>query len=253
VVNVAGQWLATDPGYHEPNPGPDREFSDGTEGHNSMTVDGEVQYRLGGGRIVEFFTSPELAYVVGDAAAGYRADLLRTFRRHVVCVRPDYFLIWDELESDGTPRSFASLLHTDTQGKLSVNGATVLVEKNRQRLWTQVLMPSRPGIELAASKRYGPYVRIRATEKFVKGNYLMLLTPQPAPSAGEPTAAGHAPTQAEVRQEGAQFVVIVRVAGRQDTVVINPGRLSFKLGGQSGNGAVLLTRDGKPYWAAGGR
>jgi len=244
VVNVAGQWLATDPGYHEPNPGPDRDFSDGTEGHNSVTVDGQGQCRLGGGKIADFFTSPELAYVLGDAASGYTADLLKTFRRHVIYVRPDYFLVFDEMESDGTPRSFASLLHTDTQGRLSVSGATVLIEKNRQRLWTQVLMPSSPEIETAASARYGPYVRIRAPEKFVKGHHLMLLTPQPA---AERTALAQPPAQGEARQEGRQFVVIVRLASRQDTVVINPARVSFNFRGQSGNGPVLLIRDGKAY------
>ncbi len=122
VVNVAGEWLATDPGYDAVGP-------KATEGHNSLLVDGHGQVKKGGGKITGFFTSPDVAYAVGDASASYRADLLKTFRRHVLYVRPDYWLILDELESNGPPRDFAALLEhrrqweVDRQRRLAAHRA----------------------------------------------------------------------------------------------------------------------------------
>ena len=155
-------------------------------------------------------------------------DSLKTFRRHVVYVRPDYFLIFDELESDGTPRTFASLLHTDNQGELSKQDGYVVIEKQKQRLWTQVLLPERATLEftrLEGSTRYGPYVRIAKPEPFVKGSYLMLLAPQAAaPPAGVFEAENLLPPKATtpgnsivaVTSDVASYVNFFRINSAQD-------------------------------------
>ena len=233
VVNVGGEWLATDPGYDAAGP-------KATEGHNSLLVDGRGQVKKGGGKVTGFFTSPAVAYAVGDASASYQADLLKTFRRHVLYVRPDYWLILDELQSNGTPRAFTALLNTSRPGTLTRSGLGLLLEKGGNRLWAEVLLPAEPVVELK-----GTAARIGSAAKLVKGTYLMLLAPQ----AHARSTPSKLPISATVKQDADRLVVTVRVGeGREDTVVLNPAGGHFCFEGHEGNGQAMVVRNGRVHW-----
>ena len=66
--------------------------------HNTVIFGGRTQERRDG-RILNWITRPELDYSVSDASV---AAGVQKYIRHVLFVKPDYFVIWDELSSHET-------------------------------------------------------------------------------------------------------------------------------------------------------
>lgn len=101
VLNANGEWLFTDPGYKTYTTSGSLLFTQGTEGHNALMVDGQGQPIRGGGRIETFFDSPAITYVVGDASKGYSGRV--SWKRHILQVkRGAYYLFLDEVRSVGS-------------------------------------------------------------------------------------------------------------------------------------------------------
>lgn len=191
VLNHKGEWLATDIGYGSFRSKEDGYFSRHTVGHNTILVDGEGQkYRAG--YIRDFYTAHGYDYVVGDASKCYDGEKLRLFLRHIVYVKPDYFLILDEVEGSGSPHHFEWLLHTDNDGvwrtlggkELDVGGPVdtpdLMIEKPQARLLVKILLPERirtlcdrhKGLEV-----YGPFIRVSPSENGLSRRFLSLLYP----------------------------------------------------------------------------
>ncbi len=126
------EWLLNDPGYqiyNRPYP-PERNMTEemiherhsytyGTYGHNSIIVDGMRQKPVRG-HIAGFATTPALSYAVGDASDCY--EELSRYHRHIVSVAPDYYVVFDDIATDGQKREIALLLHTTPDGRFSVDG-----------------------------------------------------------------------------------------------------------------------------------
>jgi len=113
-----GKWLAIDPGYERPK---------WTRTHNCVLVNGRGQIGegqtwfdrdavLGAGAssaIVKADHTPVRDYIVGDARNIYPAGAgLKKYLRHVLFVRPDVFVVVDDLRADPAA-TFEWLLHTD--------------------------------------------------------------------------------------------------------------------------------------------
>lgn len=89
-----------------------------TKSHNGILVDGAGQpfSTEGYGWIETFVTGAHLSYAVGNASNAYDSleeDMdagLKTFRRHLIMLRPDIVVIYDELEAE-KPVEWAYLLH----------------------------------------------------------------------------------------------------------------------------------------------
>lgn len=94
ILNVAGEWLLTDPGYQNYTPGAENVFTNATLGHNALLVNGEGQGLKGRARIVDQFLTPGFDYVAGDASAPY-GDALACWERRIAYHKPDYLLIAD--------------------------------------------------------------------------------------------------------------------------------------------------------------
>lgn len=117
-------WIAADPGYRDYSPGPGNAFTI-RFGHSTIQVDGQGQSELGGGRMVNGMLSPIYDYIKGEAAAAYGNPKLETFDRHVVYLKPDYFVMFDRLEADA-PRSFDWVLyHGNGLKETAIDGQTV--------------------------------------------------------------------------------------------------------------------------------
>lgn len=79
-----------------------------TKSHNSILVDGEGQpYSVEAfGWLPRFLQGQKLAYAVGDASHAYDSDEtgedagVRKFRRHLLLLKPDIIVIYDELEAE---------------------------------------------------------------------------------------------------------------------------------------------------------
>jgi hypothetical protein len=90
-----------------------------TKSHNGILIDGEGQpYSTEAYAWIEnFLTGDKLSYAVGNASNAYNSQErqmdpgLRTFKRHVLMLRPDIVVIYDELAAD-KPVEWSYLLHS---------------------------------------------------------------------------------------------------------------------------------------------
>jgi hypothetical protein len=177
MINYAGEWIAWDPGYRSYFNPPERRYTSGTLGHNSILLDLDAEYlksqavstlgrdqvRLNKARIAEFFTSNAFDYVQGEAAEAYNSDkerVLDRFDRQVLFVKPRLFFIRDTLAAP-KPHTFSSLLHLATGGEFQISGDRVDGIGGQSALQAHVFSPagiryttaSYPGAE-----QYGPYL-----------------------------------------------------------------------------------------------
>lgn len=93
------------------------QWAQSTRAHNAVLVNGQGQTprnesengALSRGKIIDSRLTPEWDYLCGDAAEAYGGRLSRYYRR-VVFVRPDLFLIYDDLVAK-KPATFQFMLH----------------------------------------------------------------------------------------------------------------------------------------------
>ncbi|HHW10816.1 MAG TPA: DUF4962 domain-containing protein [Firmicutes bacterium] len=84
-----------------------------TQAHNSILVDGQgqkINSLEAKGEILSFLNGASFGYTAGEAARAYITPLNR-FTRHVVYIRPDLFVLFDDLHTP-KPGTFSWLLHT---------------------------------------------------------------------------------------------------------------------------------------------
>jgi len=111
-----------------------------SEGHNTLLLDGKGQERRKqhDARIAGFFHSPGCDYVLCDASRAYGERLSR-FRRHVVYLRPDTFVLFDDVAAT-QPTQIESLLHTF--GTISREGNALRFDDESVTLLTRVVLPT---------------------------------------------------------------------------------------------------------------
>lgn len=190
VLNHAGEWLITDAGYGSFEGGAKSFYGDNTVGHNSLLVDGEGQDKLGGGKVTSFFTSRVFDYTAGDASGSYDPAKLSKFVRRIAYVKPDYFIVLDEVATEGTPRNFEILFHTDKTGKYlakdkeltlgDVRSDSVTISKGNASVAVKPIVPSDRKIRLVeyeGATDYGPYLGISPATKTPSESFLTLLYP----------------------------------------------------------------------------
>ncbi|WP_309120775.1 heparinase II/III family protein [Paenibacillus sp.] len=172
ILNVAGEWLLTDPGYQDYRPGPRHEYTNGTIGHNGLLVNGKGQSRRGGGRLTAWDVSPGFAFAAGEASDAYEGAL-RGWRRTIVHVSDSYYVVLDDIRlhraedeaellfhsaaafiQDGRPLAEGERLRGTA---FAVRGAKAAVEG---RLLAEgdceTIVASYPGAE-----EYGLYLKVR--------------------------------------------------------------------------------------------
>lgn len=131
IIYANGKYLTGDTGYLGIKQ---------TDDHNTILVNNRGQEkdgvyemfkeipneRLDKIRIAETWGNADYFYVRGEAASGYFSDLgLKKFDRNFLYVAPDYFVVWDSLETE-KPSDFTFLLNTDREIKLNGNEAELI-------------------------------------------------------------------------------------------------------------------------------
>ena len=89
------------------------QYTNLTLAHNALLINGEGQIdrvASANGRLMDFKSSPHMAYVAGDAQKCY-GDRLDFYKRHVVMIRPSVILIIDDLAGP-EPFSVDWLMHS---------------------------------------------------------------------------------------------------------------------------------------------
>lgn len=174
ILNVAGEWLLTDPGYQNYTPGVENFFTNATLGHNALLVNGEGQAVKGQARLVKSFLMPGFDYVAGDATGAY-AGRLRRWVRAVIFVKPRYVLLVDDIAPSRPDDTLELLFHSSATmtragqrlargDEFTERGDGVEIIGERAGVGLRVLHPAPlrctyeqyPGAE-----RFGPYLRVR--------------------------------------------------------------------------------------------
>jgi hypothetical protein len=154
MLFAEGEWLVIDPGYTGKKL---------TSNHNTIIVNGFGmindgtpwgEFRTygpdkpnlqsyGKDHVSEFIrveSKKEYDYVIGDASHVYDRDArLKKYLRHIIYLKPDIYLIIDEVEAD-TISNFKWLLHAE-DAIARVNKQQFIVTKNDAVLQIHCLMP----------------------------------------------------------------------------------------------------------------
>jgi hypothetical protein len=95
-----------------------------TQAHNAILVNGqgqETQSLAAKGEIIGYLGGQSFSYTAGDAQAAYGSNLLEKYVRHVVYLRPDLFIIYDDLKAPKAS-NFSWLFHAYHKSALYPSG-----------------------------------------------------------------------------------------------------------------------------------
>ena len=135
VIHAGGEILCCDAGYYTYYGDTyHAQWTRTTQAHNSILVDGESQRRgiAHKGEITAFFNTPDACFFTGDASGAY-GELLEKFQRCVLFIRPDVFVLCDDLEAS-EPREFSWTLNTFERADLDEVSQSMTIRQRNQRL-----------------------------------------------------------------------------------------------------------------------
>jgi len=197
VVSYGGQWIIPDRGYHSFYIPEKRKFSLGSLGHCTVVLDvddayyhdqtvpapGHEQVKRTGGKISQFFAGKHFDFVKGEAADAYNTGeqkVLDRFDRSIVYLKPDVFIIRDELAAP-QPHRYNFLLHSDGNGEITPEGDHFLVSRGNGQVWAQTTSPTAltPHIEqYPGAESYGSFLRVESAP-VAATSFLTVLFPRP--------------------------------------------------------------------------
>lgn len=269
-----GKELAIDSGS---GPYPSRRYRDYlsvTEAHNVVMVDGKRQ-RKADGEILSYFKTPSSAYVCGELKNAY-PEGLESWRRHVLFLRPDCYVMLDEMRGR-QPHSYDWLFHNGGElsassgknydwriynaGGLSIEPDCIKVKNGDARLLVKMaghgkMKAETVKLDFPEEERKYSYVKIHPEGKVKDFDFLTLLLPYADDEEldGVKEISGDGCNGFEVKKDGAVETVLHSAAGK-----LSYGRLAgeAKMASASfdGKGSISqftlcegksLSLDGKP-------
>ncbi len=135
VIHAGGEILCCDAGYYTYYGDTyHAQWTRTTQAHNSILVDGESQRRgiAHKGEITAFFNTPDACFFTGDASGAY-GELLEKFHRHVLFIRPNVFVLCDDLEAS-EPREYSWTLNTFERADIDESSQSMTIPQRDQRL-----------------------------------------------------------------------------------------------------------------------
>ncbi|MBM4084757.1 MAG: DUF4962 domain-containing protein, partial [Planctomycetes bacterium] len=142
VLHVGGEIMACDAGYYTyAGDTYHKQWSVTTQAHNSILVNGQGQPKSieSKGRVSAFLNAPGGCFFLGDAARAYGSSLTR-FDRAVLFIRPDVFIVYDELNAK-EPADFTWVLNTFEAADIAPASRLMVVKQRRKRLAIRHLSP----------------------------------------------------------------------------------------------------------------
>ena len=148
IIDAFGERLALDSGYYDSwGSAFDRGYSRQTYAHNTIThSDGVGQPTMDitpKGEITEFITTPDFDLMGGDASGAY-AGKIGKFKRNIIYVRPDQFLIIDDLAAnEGEKTTFEWWLNAEKEIYVHDNLRGAKIVKNNAALDAKIMYPEK--------------------------------------------------------------------------------------------------------------
>ena len=159
VIEAYGEPLAISTGSRQLYGSPHhREWMWHTKAHNSILIDNEgevTRKRSSAGEIINYKDEHDYVYVTGDATGAYGGRLDR-FHRHIIFIRPENFIIIDDLKTSGKASTFQWLLHSPTEIKVDADKNLMVNQSGNVRLTSRFLMAEE--IEFAQHTGFTPQV-----------------------------------------------------------------------------------------------
>lgn len=118
-IAVNGSWIAGDPGYQDYVAGPANDLTLRL-GHSTIQVDGQGQTARGNGSLTAGLLAPSYDYVKGSAAGAY-GNTLSKYDRNVVYLKPDTFVMLDDLQASA-PHVYDWVLFSGALNEFAVDG-----------------------------------------------------------------------------------------------------------------------------------
>ena len=145
AINAFGEALAISSGHYQKYGCPHHaQWTWETRAHNAILIDGKGQRKrspLSKGRIARYWNDDDVTYAMGDATAAYDG-LVERAHRHVVFLRPDVFVIVDDLAAP-QPVTAQWLLHARTQIAVDEKTKTATITSGDARLDARLLVPEK--------------------------------------------------------------------------------------------------------------
>lgn len=152
-----------------------RNYSRRTQGHNVVMVD-NVQQKRTNGKISAFLKSTAYAHTTIDLAAAY-PGLIDEWRRHVLYLYPDYYVMIDELRSN-QPHKYEWLCHPRRTFKS--DGEDIILTTNNANLLIKMAEPREKTLTVADGyihHRPAKYLRIKPKKLLKNANFVAILYP----------------------------------------------------------------------------
>lgn len=240
-IHANGSWLA---------PETDVYSAAGTEYHNSLLIDGKGQTRpqddnwniypqngsRSDGKLEAVTGTPNFDYLKADATRRYNhIGGIEEYRRHILFVRPNYFLVLDNLQANAA-HAYDFVSHF--QSSVAVEGGWVKGSgANGQVLGIAMVAPA--SVKATTGNDGRPWVRIRPASNVDDVRLVNLLFPT--------TTANWAkkPTVSQEADNGSAVAVNVAMndgSNRKDSIIIAYKQLtgSAKIGSWSFDGTVAV-------------
>lgn len=180
-----------------------------TPAHNVVTVDDLRQMRVDG-EVTRFTAMTGLTYVSADLTAAYQ-DLVSSWQRSFVRMRPDCWVVWDRIQADD-PHDYRWLLHFDADWRR--DGDSIVLTRDGVELRASVIHPD----EWTLEERDGyigrepkPYLAISPAARSADQEFLVVFT------------AGKQGTTSPPRRMESGIEALTK--GARHVILFGPGRL----------------------------
>ncbi len=123
-----------------------------TEGHNTLTIDGENQNSSGKAPLVAFQSRPERAFAVADLTSGYTPRVTQV-RRGIALLDRRQVLVQDELQA---PQPVQVVWNFHTRAQIEVHGKRAILAQGKEKLEAVILAPEGARFEVVSANPSRP-------------------------------------------------------------------------------------------------
>jgi hypothetical protein len=162
-----------------------------TEGHNTLTIDGENQDPAGKAPIVAFSSTPRRALAVADLTDPYKIQVTHA-SRGVALIDRRQVLVQDEVQA---PRPVEIVWNFHTRAQIALQGDKATLTQGKARMQARILSPAGAHFEVISANPAPPQAQqpdvrnliIRLPEKTREARIVVLLTPDAKGDASTPS------------------------------------------------------------------